>query len=821
MTQDPRTLAVQGIEIWRHVPDTKYEASNLGRLRNPKTGNIIGTHRIVSGYLAAPNILVHRAVLTAFEGPRPPNIVVRHKDSDRANNVLTNLEWGTRVENAADTEAAGRLRHRNGTVPALTPDLRAETLQAVIDGRLSPGEAATKVGRTPEWVTREVTKIISPPSTFRQTAVSLETARETARRGEEVWVPALGFPEAEVSNLGRLRIVKTQRVRNLSGAEAGGYPRYGTTPLHRIVMTTFSDPPFEGALIRHTPDPDRTNNSVLNLEWGTYAENSADTKAQGRTRKGDSHPRSVLTQEKVEEGLRRFVAENWTTARLALFLGTWQGNASDIVSGKSWAHAARPEMLRRPATRRRGLTKQLAHLDTLTIEHALARATAEGWAAPRLAKELGIALTSAAQLLEGKPWQSSVDPADVPDGPVDLPLEESEESAGCANHVDALCAQIAQHTRTIETFAPWTAQMIILSRDQVIRATESDGRKAVENRLLPAVLSFLRRYVELRGWFYPTCAETLQDVLRELAEAPPTLELTAKSRTGNSYLQARFHSFWDVDHGPVKRFHGPKGLDAVARYRLGLNNSKLYTYTLSDGRKVKSQETFDITLHTILRGFIVQHAAVSFFKPQNAASIYRATLSGCSAPRVWNPSCGFGARLLGFAATFPDGTYYGCEPAAQTRRDVLSLAADLQQVEPSFHAHISAAGSEEPQPFADASLDFVFTSPPYFDLEQYFDEPTQCWKRFPTRATWEEGFLLPTFREAFRGLKPDCMMAINVAPSYADAVRNAAILAGFAENGALQLTLGAGPFHKATQSEDRSEPILLFVKPGAGPSTPP
>ena len=821
MTQDPRSLATQGIEIWRHVPDTKYEASNLGRLRNPKTGNIIGTHRNVSGYLTAPDLLVHRAVLTAFEGPRPPNIVVRHKDNDRANNALTNLEWGTRAENALDTEAAGRLRHRNGTVPALPPDLRAETLQAVMEGRLSHGEAATKVGRTPEWVAREVTKLISPPSPFRQTSVSLEDAREAARRGEEVWVPALGFPEAEVSNLGRLRIAKTQRVRNLSGAEDGGYPRYGSTPLHRIVMTTFSDPPFEGALIRHTPDPARTNNSVLNLEWGTYAENGADTKTQGRTRKGDSHPRAVLTQEKVGEGLRRFVAENWTTARLALFLETWQGNASDIVSGKSWAHVARPEMLRRPATRRRGLTQQLAHLDEPTIKRALARASDEGWAAPRLAKELGISQTSATQLLEGKSWQASVESADASEGPANLPREESEESATQSPLVDALCAQIAKHMHALETGAAWTAQSVILSRDQAILATEAEGRKTIETRLLPAVLSFLRRYVELRGWFYPTCDETLSDVLRELSDAPPTLELTAKARTGNAYLQARFRSFWDVDNGPVQRFHGPKALEAVVRYRLGLNNSKLYTYTLQDGRKVQSQETFDITLHTILRGFVVQHAAVSFFKPQNAAAIYRATLSGCTAPRVWDPSCGFGARLLGFAATFPSGTYYGCEPATPTRRDVLSLAADLEQMEPSFHAHISASGSEEIQPFSDNSLDFVFTSPPYFDLEQYFDEPSQCWKRFPTRALWEEGFLLPTFREAFRGLKPNCMMAINVSHPYVTAVRHAAIRAGFAENGALQLTLGAGPYHKATQSEDRSEPVLLFVKPDAGHSTRP
>lgn len=813
MTEDPRTLAAQGVEIWRLAPNTKYEASNLGRLRNPKTGNIVGTHRNAAGYFTAPDILVHRAVLAAFDGDRPPNIVVRHKDSDRSNNALTNLEWGTRAENAADTEAAGRLRHRSGTIPALDPALRTATLQAVIEGRLSHAEAATRVSRTPDWVKREVTKIVDPPSTARQTDVSLEAARDAARRGEEIWVPALGFPDAEVSNLGRLRTVKTQRVRNLSGAENGGYPRYGSAPLHRIIMTTFSDPPFEGALVRHTPDPDRTNNSVLNLEWGTYAENGADTRAQGRTRKGDTHPRAVLTQEKVEEGLRRFVEENWTTARLALFLGTWQGNAADIVSGKSWAHVARPAMLRRPATRRRGLTQQLAHLDTPTIENALNRAAVEGWAPPRLAKELGVSQTSAVQLLEGASWRRTEEAEENAASRIEQPPEDPAPLNGSTAHVDALCAQIARHTQSVESGDPWDAQAMIVSREQVILATKTDGRKAVENHLLSAVVAFLRRYVELRGWFYPTCDETLDSVLRQLADAPTTLELSSKARIGNAYLQARFRSFWDVDRGPAKRFHEEKTLDSVVRYRLGLNNSKLYEYMLSDGRKVKAQETFDITLHNILRGFVVQHATVSFFKPQNAASIYRALLSGCSAPRVWDPSCGFGARLLGFAATFPDGTYFGCEPATQTRRDVLSLAEDLQRSVPSLRTHISSSGSEERQPFEDDSLDLVFTSPPYFDLEQYFDEPTQCWKRFDSRISWVENFLVATFREAFRGLKSTHVMAINISNQYADDVRYAAGKVGFVENGSLTLQLGAGPFHRTPEREGRQEPVLLFVKP--------
>lgn len=804
---DYRALEVQGVEIWRPVPNAKYEASNLGRLRNPKTGNIVGTHRNAAGYVTAPDILVHRAVLAAFDGDRPPNIVVRHKDNDRTNNALTNLEWGTRAENAADTAAAGRLRHRSGVATPLDPAAVEACLDRLQRREITQSQAAEELGRSGAWISNQLAKRV--PSTQHATKsrlYTLDEARALARDKKEVWVEAPGFPGSEVSNLGRIRTKKTGRVRTISADKVGGYPRLVSTPVHRIVMTAFSDPPFDGALIRHAPDPDRMNNSVLNLEWGTYAENGADTRAQGRSLRGDNHPRAVLTQAKVEEGLRRFVDENWTTAQLGLFLGTGQGNASDIVNGKLWAHVNRPAALLNPVNRRSGGAHHLSHLTDERVRAALEQSSQEGWGASRFAKELGISVSTATQIRSGKTWRH------IPRPPGTLP-EPLPPAGGNATQSSALAAEVRAHLLRIESGAAWGPWSIILSRDQILRATEAEGREAIENLVLPGVLAFLRRYVELRGWFYPTCDETLDSVLQQLADTPPTLELSSKARIGNAYLQARFHSFWDVDQGPVKRFHEEKTLDSVVRYRLGLNNSKLYEYTLSDGRKVKAQETFDITLHNILRGFVVQHATVSFFKPQNAASIYRALLSGCSAPRVWDPSCGFGARLLGFAATFPDGTYFGCEPATQTRRDVLSLAEDLQHAVPDLRTHISSSGSEERQPFEDSSLDLVFTSPPYFDLEQYFDEPTQCWKRFDSRTSWVENFLVATFREAFRGLKSTHVMAINISNQYADDVRYAAGKVGFVENGSLTLQLGAGPFHRTPEREGRQEPVLLFVKP--------
>lgn len=61
---------------------------------------------------------VHHLVAEAFLGDRPEGAEVNHKDLDKANNSLDNLEYVTKAENMAHAKAAGRL---NGS-PKYTPD---------------------------------------------------------------------------------------------------------------------------------------------------------------------------------------------------------------------------------------------------------------------------------------------------------------------------------------------------------------------------------------------------------------------------------------------------------------------------------------------------------------------------------------------------------------------------------------------------------------------------------------------------------------------------------------------------------------------------
>jgi len=61
---------------------------------------------------------------------------------------------------------------------------------------------------------------------------------------------------------------------------ANGAYHKRTFQVHRLVLLAFVGPCPEGMQTRHFPDPDRTNNRLENLRWGTAKENAADRAVQ-------------------------------------------------------------------------------------------------------------------------------------------------------------------------------------------------------------------------------------------------------------------------------------------------------------------------------------------------------------------------------------------------------------------------------------------------------------------------------------------------------------------------------------------------------------
>lgn len=102
-------------EIWKPVVgfEGRYEVSDLGRVRSLLSGRVLKTSLDLNGYpiitfkKPKTTIRVHQLVLRAFLGPAEGR-VVRHRKAPKSNVVLSNLEYGTQKDNAAD-------RRRDGT----------------------------------------------------------------------------------------------------------------------------------------------------------------------------------------------------------------------------------------------------------------------------------------------------------------------------------------------------------------------------------------------------------------------------------------------------------------------------------------------------------------------------------------------------------------------------------------------------------------------------------------------------------------------------------------------------------------------------------
>jgi len=147
-------------EIWKEAVgyEGRYEVSNLGRIRTmPKiiTGwigqNGYWTIKIKkNGESGNINVPIHQIVASAFIRPttkeerRSRNVVVNHKDGNKLNNRVDNLEYVTQAEN---------IRHalRTGLTPLrktekVTQDQEDEIITLYLTGNYTQKSLATKFG---------------------------------------------------------------------------------------------------------------------------------------------------------------------------------------------------------------------------------------------------------------------------------------------------------------------------------------------------------------------------------------------------------------------------------------------------------------------------------------------------------------------------------------------------------------------------------------------------------------------------------------------------------------------------------------------------
>lgn len=171
---------------------------------------------------------------------------------------------------------------------------------------------------------------------------------------------------------------------------------------------------------------------------------------------------------------------------------------------------------------------------------------------------------------------------------------------------------------------------------------------------------------------------------------------------------------------------------------------------------------------------------------------------------MWDPCSGYGGRLLG---AFVAGVrYVATDVEPETVEGNRALAERLGCSRPS-EVHKCPAERFDPGP-----VDLVFTSPPYFDREQYSDRGDQSWVSHGSDFdAWVEGFLRPVIATAYKRAPT---LVLNVAdirrgsetiPLVARTIQTA-LEEGFSFRGRVWM-----PLARLNRSPEKArEPMLVF-----------
>lgn len=152
-------------EEWRPIEGQPYEVSDLGRLRRTTgwyspMGKILKPRINRYGYALVTlhsnnrrwSVCVHTLVAVAFHGPRPQGLEVNHKDGNKINNDVRNLEYVTRRENFLHAFRTGLM----ASVVRIGPEKANEIRRVYATGRFTQKYLAKRYGVSQPSICRVV-----------------------------------------------------------------------------------------------------------------------------------------------------------------------------------------------------------------------------------------------------------------------------------------------------------------------------------------------------------------------------------------------------------------------------------------------------------------------------------------------------------------------------------------------------------------------------------------------------------------------------------------------------------------------------------------
>lgn len=149
----------QMTEIWKAYENREF--SNLGRIRNPATGNILKDTPSTHGYRAVAvsgvTRSVHRCVWQAFNGAIPKGYEINHINHVKDDNRLINLELCTKQQNMDRAKEQGVIKIQENS-----PSVKLTNQQwRIIRHAVNWGASQSAVGRIFNISSSHISRVVN------------------------------------------------------------------------------------------------------------------------------------------------------------------------------------------------------------------------------------------------------------------------------------------------------------------------------------------------------------------------------------------------------------------------------------------------------------------------------------------------------------------------------------------------------------------------------------------------------------------------------------------------------------------------------------
>jgi hypothetical protein len=306
---------MEDIEVWKNISNyDNYEVSSFGNVRNKNTGRILKPG-IIGGYycvglsnIKTKSFSVHRLVALTFIENIENKPEVNHKDKNKLNNILSNLEWVTIKENS--------MHRSNGVIQTTNQNLTIWRIDVNSGEKIEKYESIELASK---WIYdnhfgNNIHNIRSSIScTCRGLYKSSYGFNWELDKGEhfenEIWkeidIENEDTKRYYISSLGRFKNRKGVIMCNYKPHHSGYiYVRVNIKKyaLHRLVALTFLENVYSKPFVNHI-DGNKLNNNVNNLEWVTCSENNLHNYKIGLN---NGHKRKIIQYDLEMNEIKKF-----------------------------------------------------------------------------------------------------------------------------------------------------------------------------------------------------------------------------------------------------------------------------------------------------------------------------------------------------------------------------------------------------------------------------------------------------------------------------------------------------------------------------------